>query len=178
VSVRRTGERAIRQTIARSRLRRPRPAPGDLAPATAASDDELVAIRSYIPITTVAHCLCLHVATLYRWTTRGCRGVPLRYVQRGATRCTTREWLEEFFDELTLASPKSRSPLGDRRGFPTIRSAKQFAERASEAGRDLDEALRPPSKGALRAPVRRAGRLRDGVARTEPRRREVDDESC
>ena len=41
------------------------------------------------------------VATLYRWTTRGCRGVRLRYTQVGCTRCTTGEWLLDFFGQLT-----------------------------------------------------------------------------
>jgi hypothetical protein len=53
-----------------------------------------------------------HVATLYRWTQRGCRGVRLRYVMVGVTRCTTRQWLNEFFDELTSRAegPAEASP--------------------------------------------------------------------
>ena len=45
-----------------------------------------------------------HIATLYRWTTSGCRGVQLEYVQIGGTRCTSREALARFFERLTLAS--------------------------------------------------------------------------
>jgi hypothetical protein len=45
-----------------------------------------------------------HVATLYRWTTRGCRGVVLESVQIGATRCTSREALDRFFQSLTAGS--------------------------------------------------------------------------
>lgn len=77
-----------------------------------------------------------HVATLYRWTTHGCRGVKLRFSQVGATRCTTREWLAEFFDRLTMAasgedaSPKSR----DRESVRTPAARRQAAERA---GREL-----------------------------------------
>lgn len=42
-----------------------------------------------------------HVATLYRWSTRGLRGVMLEVIQVGATRCTSREALQRFFDSLS-----------------------------------------------------------------------------
>jgi hypothetical protein len=51
-----------------------------------------------------------HVATLYRWCDVGCRGIKLRFVMIGESRCTTRAWLAEFFDALTAArqgGPKS-----------------------------------------------------------------------
>ncbi len=44
-----------------------------------------------------------HVATLYRWSTQGCRGVVLETCQIGATRCTSVEALQRFFDRLTEA---------------------------------------------------------------------------
>jgi hypothetical protein len=45
-----------------------------------------------------------HVATLYRWTEYGCRGVKLKYIMIGCTRCTTREWLADFCQALTSQS--------------------------------------------------------------------------
>jgi hypothetical protein len=54
-----------------------------------------------------------HVSTLYRWTASGCRGVKLRSVQIGATRCTTREWLAEFFATLTVASERAGNSPGE-----------------------------------------------------------------
>jgi Protein of unknown function (DUF1580) len=54
-----------------------------------------------------------NVSTLYRWTTAGCRGVKLEYVQVGATRCTTREALARFFERLTEASTGEPSPRRD-----------------------------------------------------------------
>ena len=42
-----------------------------------------------------------NIATLYRWTTAGCRGIKLEYLQVGATRCTSHEALQRFFDALT-----------------------------------------------------------------------------
>ena len=45
-----------------------------------------------------------HVSCLYRWTTRGCRGVILESLQVGGTRCTSKEALARFFRRLTEAS--------------------------------------------------------------------------
>jgi hypothetical protein len=45
----------------------------------------------------------VHVSTLYRWTTRGLRGIRLETVQVGGTACTTREALQRFFDCLKCA---------------------------------------------------------------------------
>jgi hypothetical protein len=62
-----------------------------------------------------------NVATLYRWTTCGCRGIVLEHLQVGATRCTSREALQRFFDKLTdatasvLAAPVTPLPAGRRR---------------------------------------------------------------
>jgi hypothetical protein len=51
----------------------------------------------------------LHVSTLYRWTVSGCRGVILESIQIGATRATSAEALQRFFDRLT--QPASSPPL-------------------------------------------------------------------
>lgn len=73
------------------------------------------------------------ISTVYRWTLGGCRGVRLRYTQVGATRCTTRRWLDEFFAALTARAegepapePGTRSPA--RRARDLAR-----AEREAEA---------------------------------------------
>ena len=42
-----------------------------------------------------------NVATLYRWTSEGVRGVHLEFLQVGATRCTSVEALSRFFAVLT-----------------------------------------------------------------------------
>ena len=44
----------------------------------------------------------VHVATLYRWAKHGLRGVVLQTLQVGGTRCTSREALQRFFEELTF----------------------------------------------------------------------------
>jgi hypothetical protein len=42
----------------------------------------------------------LSLTTLWRWSTRGVRGVVLRTVRVGETPCTTENWLREFFEAL------------------------------------------------------------------------------
>lgn len=43
-----------------------------------------------------------HVSCIYRWTTRGLKGVVLEVIQVGGTRCTSREALDRFFNRLTF----------------------------------------------------------------------------
>ena len=72
-----------------------------------------------------------HIATLYRWTQSGCRGIKLEYIQVGATRCTSREALARFFSALTRAS----------RGEPVSALATTSAARRRKieaADRELD----------------------------------------
>lgn len=66
-----------------------------------------------------------HVASLYRYTDPGLHGVRLRYVQVGSTRCTTREWLHEFFEALAEAR--------DGKGAPDLPVAPASRRRAIEA---------------------------------------------
>jgi hypothetical protein len=41
------------------------------------------------------------LATMYRWTGKGCRGVVLESVNVGGTRCTSREAIARFIERLT-----------------------------------------------------------------------------
>ena len=43
----------------------------------------------------------IHISTLYRWSTVGCRGVVLETFQAGASRATSREAVARFFAKLT-----------------------------------------------------------------------------
>jgi predicted ATP-grasp superfamily ATP-dependent carboligase len=47
-------------------------------------------------------------STVYRWTSKGCYGVMLDYVQIGGLRHTSREALQRFFAELTRVKEKAR----------------------------------------------------------------------
>ena len=61
----------------------------------------------------------IHRTTIYRWTTVGVCGVRLSYTQVGATRCTTRSALTEFFDSLKttpFVSLPSKSAAAVRAG--------------------------------------------------------------
>ena len=69
-----------------------------------------------------------HVATIYRWASRGIRGVFLETVQIGGTRCTSRAALARFFDRLGDA----RTSRGDVE--PNIASPRRVRVDA-----DLDE---------------------------------------
>lgn len=50
-------------------------------------------------------------STLYRWTTRGCRGTILESIQIGATKCTSTQALNRFFQRLTSRSTDLRQPI-------------------------------------------------------------------
>ncbi len=52
-----------------------------------------------------------HVATIYRWSTTGFRGIVLETLQVGGTRCTTREALQRFCERLTN-TPRSTKACG------------------------------------------------------------------
>jgi hypothetical protein len=51
----------------------------------------------------------INLATVYRWTNRGCNKVKLRYAMVGTTRCTTPEWLAEFVAKTT--GQQNESPV-------------------------------------------------------------------
>jgi hypothetical protein len=92
------------------------------SPATLNRD--LSKLGKYLPLTEVARRMpCRREGrerspiTLYRWTSIGLRGVKLRYVNIGSTRCTTVEWLEKFFASVTAAgSGRTEQKPGSNRG--------------------------------------------------------------
>jgi len=83
----------------------------------------------------------VHVSCLYRWSTAGCRGVVLESIQVGATRCTSREALQRFFERLSApvqagAAAGSESRPGAIVGHRTLA---QRQRASAEAGRKLAE---------------------------------------
>jgi len=56
----------------------------------------------------------LHVATLYRWATRGRLGVRLEVLRVGGQTCTSMEALQRFFDRLTALQAKEPPPPARR----------------------------------------------------------------
>jgi len=81
----------------------------------------------------------VHVSCLYRWSTAGCRGVVLESIQVGATRCTSREALQRFFER--LSQPVQAGAVGAGRPNPgRIVGRRTLAQRqrdSAEAGRNL-----------------------------------------
>jgi hypothetical protein len=71
-----------------------------------------------------------HVSTLYRWTVSGCRGVILESIQIGATRATSRQALQRFFDRLTHARETGDAPSA-------YRSANQRQRQSEAAAKEL-----------------------------------------
>jgi hypothetical protein len=66
------------------------------------------------------------VATLYRWSLKGCRGVILETIQIGGTRCTSREALQRFFDRLSSQSlPQHHKPVTLRQRDRQIEAAER-----------------------------------------------------
>jgi hypothetical protein len=74
----------------------------------------------------------IHISTIHRWAIVGCKGVKLKFVQVGGTRCVRRRDLNEFFDRLTALST----------GEPTPTAAQSPAARRREierANQELDD---------------------------------------
>lgn len=83
----------------------------------------------------------VHISCLYRWSTVGCRGVVLETIQIGATRCTSREALQRFFERLS-ESRQAGAIGGGQSGSSPIVGRRTLAQRqraSAEAGRKLAE---------------------------------------
>ena len=71
-----------------------------------------------------------HVATLYRWAQKGCRGIRLETIRIGGSLCTSLEALQRFCDRLTQAQhgEVSVSPESLARRGPELKRAQQAAD--------------------------------------------------
>lgn len=80
----------------------------------------------------------LAVATLHRWCTRGLKGRRLRIQQVGGTRCTTEQWLREFFDacqpDAGIPVPSAMESEPQRRRRATA-AASKLAKEGFESSR-------------------------------------------
>lgn len=72
--------------------------------------------------------------TLFRWATKGCRGVVLESICIGGTRCTSKEALQRFFDGVTRA--RASAPASE-----TAPTSPQVVAPVDLVG-DVDEVLR------------------------------------
>lgn len=73
-----------------------------------------------------------HLATIWRWVQRGCRGVKLETVLVGGRRFTSRQAIQNFVLETTAAADGNQSA-------ETVPSAVRIRA-IKEADRDFDEA--------------------------------------
>jgi hypothetical protein len=83
----------------------------------------------------------ISVATFYRWSTAGCRGVILETVQIGGSRCTSREALQRFFERLSVAqqAPPASGDDEPHAPAPGPRSAARRRRESARAGQELVE---------------------------------------
>jgi hypothetical protein len=94
-------------------------------------------------------------STIWRWAEYGVRGVRLETIDVGASRCTSVEALQKFFEAVTAArqggsSPDGRQPEGRGR---TDRGRREAIEKAGE---QLDHLIRNPPKRRKKAAATKA----------------------
>lgn len=82
----------------------------------------------------------ISVQTLWRWCTRGLRGIRLRSVMVGGHRCTTLQWIEEFIDAVTQMARHEGVDL------PELRTTKQKETASERATKDLRAAWERPAR--------------------------------
>ena len=63
-----------------------------------------------------------HISTIYRWATRGLKGLRLETLQIGGTLCTSVEALQRFFEQLTRSTPQDTPPASRRRSIAQAES--------------------------------------------------------
>ena len=52
-----------------------------------------------------------HIATVYRWAERGCRGIVLESIVIGGSRCTTAEAVDRWIVALTASAGGEPTPI-------------------------------------------------------------------
>jgi hypothetical protein len=85
-----------------------------------------VSTETPLSLKDVADLVGKHVATVYRWSTTGVRGVVLETLQIGGTRFTSREALQRFCERLT--------PPDTRHVAPATNSAEKAARELERYG--------------------------------------------
>jgi hypothetical protein len=68
----------------------------------------------------------VHVSTVWRWITRGLRGVKLETVKIGGTTCTSEEALRRFFAALSAGRQQPATRSNAERQAQVERELQQF----------------------------------------------------
>ncbi len=87
------------------------------------STEDVMPLKEAAPITPGRP----HVATLFRWASRGVGGVKLEVVRVGGKTCTSREALQRFCDRLTAGGSAD----------PTVRTSRSTERAAIRAENEL-----------------------------------------
>lgn len=78
-----------------------------------------------------------NIATVYRWTTRGVKGVVLETIQIGGSRCTSVEALQRFFERLSLRNqgmPLAPAPMSPSAGIRYERARRELIAMGVKCG--------------------------------------------
>lgn len=97
-------------------------------------DEQIVTLKEACKLLPRRNGRRMHVATVYRWSVAGVRGVVLETIQVGGARCTSLEAIRRFCEELTY-NTGVRRPRRKR-----ARISADAAERVRRAERELVEA--------------------------------------
>jgi hypothetical protein len=80
----------------------------------------------------------VHVATIYKWATRGVGGCRLETILCGGVRCTSKEALQRFFERVTIARDgKASGPSADGGMSRSPQARLRASERAAAELRRL-----------------------------------------
>lgn len=74
------------------------------------------------------------IQTMFRWTTRGCRGVILESIQVGGSRCTTVEAVMRFIAALSGHTVETKPTSSRRREIDA--AERELSEAGFEVGAD------------------------------------------
>jgi hypothetical protein len=75
-----------------------------------------------------------HIATIYRWVDRGCRGLKLESVVIGGSRCTTSEAIDRWIAALSAGGDTQSAPIN------VLKTPNQRQREHERSERALDEA--------------------------------------
>ena len=77
-----------------------------------------------------------HLCTLWRWTTKGCKGVKLQIAFLGGKRMTTERWAQDFIDAV------SRANMAKHEAAPPMQTPRQQERNAEKAAKKLAKRLK------------------------------------
>ena len=78
-----------------------------------------------------------HLCTLWRWTTKGCKGVKLQIAFLGGKRMTTERWAQDFIDAVSQVN------MAKHEAAPPMQTPRQSERNAEQAAKKLAKRLKP-----------------------------------